>query len=129
MVFISSDGYIRLSAEELGSLTLLHLITGLDDGELPLVYDCQLTTDLTGYTEWLGADQPAVTVGWDWQMVYANQVVGLQMVDTPRSNLMLIDDRGHDAGPQATAQQLARHIDKLAWQTAALEYLTARYGR
>ena len=129
MAFISSDGYIRLSSDELGDLPLHHLITGLDEGELPPASDSQLSGNITGYTEWLSDGAPAVTVGWDWQMLSLHEAIGLQLVDLPRSNVMLIDPLGQDAGPRATALFLAQRLERLSWEGVALAYLTARYGR
>jgi hypothetical protein len=59
-------GYIYLTVDEFCAGALVHLISGIDQ-------ECHLAggagavaTAITGYTEWVSADAPLVTIGWDW---------------------------------------------------------------
>nr|WP_050897729.1 DUF4902 domain-containing protein [Methylobacter tundripaludum] len=51
IITISPDGYIRLTFEEFQQVSLVHLMSGLDEGDnLPLVQEGATFAEFTGYT-------------------------------------------------------------------------------
>lgn len=125
---ISSDGYVRLSIQQLQATKFTHLISGMDDDILlPASADAALATDITGYTEWVSEDEPALTVGWDWQMGGARPGCALLRVSEPRSNILLLAEDGTDVPPAASEKLLGAHVDTLGWQQVVQDYLSQRY--
>lgn len=123
---ISSDGYIRLTRQQLDEITLTHLTTGLDEDGPDLATAGAAPTAIAGYTEWLSS--PAgITIGWDWKMDVVDRKVVLRRVDTPRSNVLLLDDDGNDLTPAASQQGLAAFVDRIDWQAEAIACLNSRY--
>ncbi|HEU4842776.1 MAG TPA: DUF4902 domain-containing protein [Burkholderiaceae bacterium] len=122
---LSPDGYVRLPFGQLASLRLVHLISGLDGDAVALPGPGQ--APVTGYTEWLGEGEPAVTVGWDWCMARDGEGWTLTLVGEPRSNVMLQDSCQLDLGPVATAMLLAKLVDAAPWQATVADYLALRY--
>lgn len=128
MRFISSDGYVRLSIQQLQATPLTHLISGLDDDILlPAAADAAQATDITGYTEWINEDDPALTVGWDWQLCATRPGCPLIRVSEPRSNILLQDAAGADHAPADSEKLLGAHIDTLDWQPVVQAFLQERY--
>ena len=121
---VSPDGYIRLALEQFQSLPLVHHISGMDEhGE-----EHTSATTLTGYTEWTSQGRPAITLGWDWQMVSDGAQPTLRRINEPRSNLMLMDpSRIRDLGQEKTTVLLIDYVDKIVWQGGAMACLKARY--
>lgn len=127
MLLISADGYIRMTLAQLQTLELHHLITGLDEDAPAPAGDAALSTVITGYTEWITPGQPAITLGWDWQMELHGAQLGLRRLGEPRGNVMLLDGNQNDLGQQASARLLAILVDGLDWQPAALRHVRSRY--
>ena len=123
MLIISTDGYIRLTFDQLGSLRFGHLISGLDETD-----DCAAPGGITGYTEWTSAGAPVLSLGWDWIMVAGGGgIVELKRLGAPRSNCMLQDTAGADLGFTATLARLSRFVDSLAWQCETGGQIATRY--
>ncbi|MDD5707896.1 MAG: DUF4902 domain-containing protein [Kiritimatiellae bacterium] len=122
---VSADGYVRLSLPELEAITLGHLISCLDEQSGARGVLAAVATDITGYTEWVSAGWPAISLGWDWQLAVAGQPAGLRRLHAPRSNVMLVDDSSRvDHGQVKTATLLEFYVDRQAWQAATLDYLS-----
>jgi hypothetical protein len=68
MLTISPDGYMRLTFEELQQISLVHLISGLDEDNSALLQEGATFAEITGYTEWAGITSPAISIGWDWRL-------------------------------------------------------------
>jgi len=121
-------GYIHLTVDEFCTGALVHLISGVDQ-ECNLV-DCigALATAITGYTEWVSADAPVLTIGWDWQMIAEGHVVQLKRISPPSSNVMLQSDGRRDLGHARTVALLNAYLDGLDWQPATLGHIGARQG-
>ena len=119
MIMTDDDGYIRLSRRALGQIRLVHLVSGLDGeeraGAAGAVYSA-----INGYTEWATTSSPAVSVGWDWHIDTLARPVSAACRDTPRSNVMLVDERGRDIGPDHTARCLRRLVETLEWKPVVL---------
>lgn len=127
MLSISTDGYIRLSLAQIQAIELSHLITGLDEDAPTQHCTGAIHTAITGYTEWISAGSPALTLGWDWQMEAGQDLLCLKRVGAPRSNIMLLDGERRDLGHEASGRLLAALVDALVWQDHALHHIRHRY--
>lgn len=124
---VSEDGYIRLSFRELQTVPLVHLVSGLDDDAPVTGFSGAMPTDIAGYTEWVSLQEPAVTLGWDWQLRCSPAGISLQRTGEPRSNLMLHDASGTDIGYRQTTLQLEVFIAALNWQETVKGHICHRY--
>ncbi|MEO6147893.1 MAG: DUF4902 domain-containing protein [Sulfuriferula sp.] len=127
MLSVSADGYIRLSFAKLQSLTLVHLISGLDENSTASIYSGAIPTEITGYTEWVNTTTPAITIGWDWQMHADQDRTLLHRISAPRSNLMLQDSLGIDVGPAKTTVILEALVNELDWSNIVRNHIGLRY--
>lgn len=129
MLSVSSDGYIRLTQDQLSGLELVHLVSGLDEDRPPHSHTDGAAGDITGYTEWLCpiGSGAAITIGWDWRMLGCGEQVSLERVGDPRSNLMLQDNSKIDHGQINTLVEVCTFVDSLSWQNVTLDYLAKRY--
>lgn len=121
-----NDGTVRLTFHALRDSQVVHLISGLDEDCPPGGGDAVLSA-ITGYTEWVSQEQPALTLGWDWQMQAASRV-GLRRISAPRSNVRLLNAAGAELGHEQADTLLQDFIDGIDWQAEALLYIVARYA-
>lgn len=128
IIAVSPDSYIRLTFEAFMKITFVHLISGLDEGKPELLQKGAISTEITGYTEWVSETTPIISVGWDW-MIRPTQKKDAyyKRISEPRSNLMLIDSQKRDFGPARTTIQIETVIDEMAWQNKTYQYISARY--
>ncbi|WP_323145080.1 DUF4902 domain-containing protein [Massilia phyllosphaerae] len=120
MFLTSSDGYIRLTQEQLVRIELVHLISGFDDP------NSSSDAIVTGYTEWVSVmnhDGSAISVGWDWQLRRVGGVSNLARISSPRSNLMMQDNSITDLGQFKSEIILATFVDALHWQDNTLSHI------
>lgn len=129
MLLLSCDGYVRTTLEHLKTLTVAHLVSGLDEDSPLLSADGATSTAITGYAEFVNEGPPALTIGWDWQMTVADGTIRLNRVGEPRSNIMLQSDDGVDLGPHASAVLLQSFVDAFAWQADVIDYVNLRYAK
>jgi hypothetical protein len=122
MLYVSNDGYVRLTVLRLQAITLRHLVSGVDDC---LPGKASATDTQTGYTEFISAPPAALTLGWDWRLDRSQPCPALTRVDEPHSNIMLVTHDHIDLGPHTTAMLLAAFVDTLPWQAPTFEYLEA----
>lgn len=127
MLSVSTDGYIRLSFARLQTITLVHLISGLDENVPKIAHCGAMPTDITGYTEWVNDTVPTITIGWDWQMDADCNRIRLRRISEPRSNILLQDAAGMDVGPEKTIIMLEAFIDGIDWSQEARNYIDACY--
>ncbi len=116
MITLSHDGYVRLTPECFMQVRLAHLHSGVDGDRPPILTEGATLSSITGYTEWISATRPAITIGWDWQMTARDGQIQLIPLGYPRSNLMLIDEHGNDLGPSATEALLRSWVGSFEWQ-------------
>ncbi len=121
-----NDGTVCLTLLALRGSQVVHLISGLDEDCPPGGGDTALDA-ITGYTEWVSHSEPALTLGWDWQMQAASRV-GLRRISEPRSNVRLLNAAGAELGHAQSCTLLQDFIDGIDWQTQALLYIVARYA-
>lgn len=128
MMYLSRDGYVRLTPETLLATPLRHLLSGLDEDKAMPSHTGARLTRIAGYTEWVSSTTPILTLGWDWQLDGASSQVHYASLGTPRSNVMLVDAEQHDLGAARTLMLLETAIDTLAWQEAVHRHLSTRYA-
>lgn len=127
MITLSADSFIRVPLSSLLDISLIHLLSALDETSPDSTpYDTNICT-ISGYTEWITATTPAITIGWDWEQTIRNSVSNYVRVGNPRSNLMLLDARERDLGYSASACLLGSLIDTFLWQEEVNQAINARY--
>lgn len=111
------DGFLRIALEDLLSVNLTHLVSGLDQGDPTGIRQCGTVTSIMGYTEWIGeAPGTTISLGWDW-LLEQHQLGGVTCVriGLPRSNVMLVDAKRCDYGWNRNLQALATVVDAMPW--------------
>lgn len=120
------DCYVRLREAELLQLPLTHLESGVDtDDDFDPAPAVRVTgpcpPSIRGFTEWVSATEPVVSVGWDWTL--AGLVAPTLDPHSVRTNVMLIDAQHVDCGQQATIAAVIRLIGRHAWQDVVMQTL------
>jgi hypothetical protein len=111
----SEDGSVHLTVAELKRIPLVHLISGLDETDATPT----ASPAITGYTEWVSEGSPAITLGWDWQLLPGTP--GPSRVNDARSNLVLVDDSsGIDECQDKITMLLNTYVDQMNWQASVL---------
>lgn len=128
IIAISPDGYIRLTFEEFRKISLVHLISGIDEDTPVLLQKGATFADITGYTEWVSDTTPTISIGWDWiiQPLQAKNIY-YKRASEPRSNLMLVDAQQRDLGPTKNTTLIEIVVDEIAWQNVTQSYISTRY--
>ncbi len=129
MSLLLSDGLLRIPRHNLSDLQLIHLVSGLDD-ELAGVGAgrCGGSTELSGYTEWICAGEPRLSLGWDWQLESASSSLRVCRLGLPRTNVLLLENDRTDLPWEQSLHALASYIDALDWNTAAFRAVCERYA-
>lgn len=126
---VSPDGCIRLTLEALLSMPLTHLMSGIDDTLPNDTHVCGQSTSLSGFTEWLSATEPAITMGWDAALDTTSAVGPLWVrVGLPRTNVRLINADATDMDWHRNLQVLATVVDALPWQAEISRAIAERYS-
>ncbi|MGO3130285.1 MAG: DUF4902 domain-containing protein [Alcaligenes sp.] len=114
---VMHDGFLRIPLDELLSIPLAHLVSGLDEEEPHDLQRCGAVTSIEGYTEWVSEDtQTPISLGWDWRLDrLGNGEVTCVRVGLPRSNVMLVDGSNQDYGWDRNLRALASVVDALSW--------------
>ncbi|MEO7241584.1 MAG: DUF4902 domain-containing protein [Variovorax sp.] len=121
----SADGYLRLPLKTLHAVPLRHLISDIDD-EAPDAA-CGSASIISGYTEWVSATEPAVSLGWDWSLECSNGHVRCVRNGLPRTNVMVVDEEFRDYGWERSLDLLAGVVDQLGWSEQTHKMVTERY--
>ena len=118
----TADGFLRMTLEDVLSLSFTHLTSGIDEHCDDGADMCGSRTAISGYTEWIARTAP-VTVGWDWA-VEADRWI---RVGPPRSNVLLVDpcDRPYDWARNEAV--LGTVVDAIPWQEHACAAVGRRY--
>ncbi|MCZ3203559.1 DUF4902 domain-containing protein [Acinetobacter baumannii] len=69
-----------------------------------------------GFTEWATSQTPALSTGWDWELIENNGITTVKRVGLPRSNIMIVDVSGMDIGFDINETLLEKKIDTLFWE-------------
>ena len=124
-----NDGLLRLRQQDLGAITLVHLISGIDedmrDSSAPR---CGESTILSGYTEWISAKEPRLTLGWDWQLDTTSIAPGVVRLGLPRTNVLIVRDAHVPLSWDQSLEALASCIDQLEWGGPAFRAVCERYA-
>lgn len=90
---ISTDGFIRMNENQLMSYPLQHIISTVESRhtEASQIF-------YYGFTEWATSQTPALSTGWDWELIENNGITTVKRVGLPRSNIMIVDVSGMDIG-------------------------------
>lgn len=124
-MLLSLDGYIRLTFESFQQVEMAHLFSGMDE-DRPIATGIGASSHpITGYTEWVSHGTPAISIGWDWELIGAQGKAQLIQTGTPGSNLMFVDQHGHDLGPAQTKLLMVAWLNTFNWQTKTLGAITA----
>ncbi|RYE42922.1 MAG: DUF4902 domain-containing protein [Hyphomicrobiales bacterium] len=123
------EGLLRIRQQELKSLDLLHLISGIDDSGIDGgKHRCGSSTVLTGYTEWISAKEPRLTLGWDWQLDTTSAAAGVVRLGLPRTNVLVVREAHVPLSWDQSLEALALRIDELDWGGPAFRAVCERYA-
>lgn len=125
MMILSQDGYIHLAFESFRQVEMVHLFSGMDEDRPTATGTGASSYPITGYTEWVSHGSPAISIGWDWELIGTQGKVQLIRTGTPGSNVMFVDQHGNDLGPARTKQSIATWLSTFTWQAKTLEEITA----
>ena len=108
---ISTDGFIRMNENQLMSYPLQHIISTVESRhtEASQIF-------YYGFTEWATSQTPALSTGWDWELIENNGITTVKRVGLPRSNIMIVDVSGMDIGFDINETLLEKKIDTLFWE-------------
>jgi hypothetical protein len=118
---VSPDGYLRLKTRELGCIPLHHLISNVDDEPTTRELRCGAAATVSGYTEWISPAEPTLSIGWDWEWRAVPGTAGVVRLGLPRTNILVVSEASVPLPWEDSLQILARHIDAIDWQRAALD--------
>lgn len=117
MITISSDGYVRLTIEDLKKMLITHLVSDLDDNILEFLKEDTGFSQITGYTEWVSTGVPTISMGWDWIIKFSGaEGKCCKRVGGQRSNIILINEEGCDLGFSMTNSIIENFIDNMNWK-------------
>jgi hypothetical protein len=128
MILPMSDGLLRIPQRNLDRLHLTHLVSGLDDDSGSQARSCGSSIAISGYTEWISAEEPRLSLGWDWQLEGTASTPRARRLGLPRTNVLLLD---HDRAAlpwNENLHVLASFIDGFNWNTPAFRAVCERYA-
>lgn len=125
-----NDGLLRLCRRDLAGMKLTHLNSGLDDDVdlAPKAPVCGGSASLCGYTEWVSADDPNLTLGWDWHLDDAALTPRVIRLGLPRTNIQVLDGAREPLPWNESLHVLATFIDTFDWNTPAFQAVCQRYA-
>lgn len=113
---ISPDGLIHLSMKELLNTPLVHFYSHMDHEITAPIQQCGTVALINGYTEWISATHPTVSLGWDWFLDISHNGIQWTRCGPPRTNLVLLDEHATAYDWTSNLVQLAVVVDRLPWQ-------------
>jgi Domain of unknown function (DUF4902) len=129
MGVFSTDGLLRLRQQDLGSLTLIHLISGIDEDAVDQADTrCGAGTTLCGYTEWISTQEPNLTLGWDWHLDAHPAAPRVVRQGLPRTNVLVVSGEQNPLPWDESLEVLASFIDTFDWNTPAFDAVCKRYS-
>ena len=123
----TSDGFLRLPLDNVLSSRIIHIASGLDNERNIDTKSCGRVTSISGYTEWVSASKPAISLGWDWCLEERYGEVRCVRIGLPRSNVMLIDSKSRDYGWTRNLEILATVVDSISWAEHTRRVIAERY--
>jgi hypothetical protein len=124
---MSIDFYRRLGAAQLALLRFEHLESHVDAdlSDLARQARCEgawLTEGIEGYTEWVDSARAGYSIGWDWVVQPPSGLLALK-AHSIRTNIMLTEPDGTDAGRARTEMHLAELLETWPWTETVLHTL------
>lgn len=124
---MSIDFYLRLDAAQLASLRFEHLESHIDADLADLARQARyegawLSEGIEGYTEWVDSARAGYSIGWDWIVQPPTGLLALK-AHSIRTNIMLMEADGSDAGRSRTELHLAELLESWSWSDAVLSTL------
>lgn len=124
-VSMTPDYCLRLRLEQLNGLPFEHLESGIDtvdeeDAPLCPAEGACSAAPIAGYTEWISLLAPAHSIGWDWIAQGSAGLLALR-AHSIRTNIMLVDAQGRDAGRLQTEEAIGVLIAGWDWPATVLE--------
>lgn len=125
-----NDGLLRLGRQDLAGMQLRHLISGLDDDAEPSPGKpaCGSSASLSGYTEWVSAQAPRLTLGWDWHLDDGASPPRVVRLGLPRTNVQVLDGADQPLPWNESLHVLASFIDTFDWNAPAFQAVCHRYA-
>jgi hypothetical protein len=122
---VSTDSYVRMTHESLLSISLVHLLSGVDLDSLDVnVREGASFTNISGYTEWVSITTPLISLGWDWWLDTQQDGFVLRRIGAPRSNIMIVDSMMQkDLDYTSVSMLLEDVIDNLNWNGRVLAHI------
>ena len=120
---VSTDGLVRLTFDELMSLPIFNLLSGLDADDSCMLASCGSSTTISGFTEWISRTHPTVTLGWDWCLVSRSGTALWTRLGTPRTNVLLLREDGGEKTLALSLEQVGAVVDALPWACMVQEVL------
>ncbi|BBP00472.1 DUF4902 domain-containing protein [Sulfuriferula nivalis] len=121
---ISTDSYVRMTHKSLLSLSLVHLLSGVDLDSLDVnVREGASFTNISGYTEWVSITTPLISIGWDWWLDTQQNGFVLRRIGAPRSNIMIVDSMQKDLDYTSVSMLLEDVIDNFNWNGRVLAHI------
>lgn len=120
---VSTDGLVRLTLDELMSLPIFHLLSGLDADDSCMLAACGSPTTISGFTEWISRTHPAITLGWDWCLVSRSGTAFWTRLGAPRTNVLLLREDGVEKTWAQSLEQVGTVVDALPWAEMVPEVL------
>lgn len=123
-IALCPDGYIRLTAAHFEAFQLQHLFSGIEhEPPAAILNEGGISTTIFGYTEWVSATSPTLSLGWDWHLHGQNGKAYCVHTGDVRSNIMFVDGDEKDLGPEQTSLLLANWLSSFDWSARVLETL------
>lgn len=124
---MSIDFYLRLDAAKLAQLRFEHLESHIDAdlSDLAIQARCEgawLTEGIEGYTEWVDSARAGYSIGWDWVVQPPTGLLAMK-AHSIRTNIMLTQPDGSDAGRSRTELHLAELLQSWSWPDTVLTTL------
>ncbi|PTT86417.1 hypothetical protein DBR42_13605 [Pelomonas sp. HMWF004] len=119
------DSYVRLGRDELKALSFEHLESCADPAaqdERAEPADACPTAAIEGFTEWVSTAPRPHSIGWDWYVKVPEGTLAVRPFSI-RTNIMLRQEDGSDAGQAATLEAIGELIQGWPWAEAVLQRL------
>ncbi len=112
---VTPDGMVRLTLDELLSLPIKHLASGIDTEATAAISRCGTPSPISGFTEWI-CEQPAgISLGWDWCLEATISHIRWRRVGAPRTNVILVSEDGIERSWEKNLEQLGMVVDAMPW--------------
>jgi len=127
VLYVSTDGYIRLTEKTLDIIPMRHLDSGLFVSDQVHGLKVDVVSELTGYTEWSSQTSPSISIGWDWKLNCFKESRTYEIVGAPFSNLLLQDEFSNDLTVGENLKRISKIINKLDWVDDLKGHISKKY--